>query len=230
MLIDLFHFVTLYYSCHIQVSTVYNKAIATSYTEIIANSVIVLFVMDLDEYIFASLKACNRKWTAHASDSESDSDSEAEKEGSIEEMREELRLQKTQIAIQQEELMLQKDQMAKQNGEIAMLRKAVQRMEESFAGVAPESIPQSLPNESVTALTAALEDTSPARDVENDGQVNEVEGLNDLMKDEIIAFQMKEQVIGRRRLEYPVMQSDLEDSQVEVGEDAETSRSEAETQ
>lgn len=102
----------------LQVSTVYNKAIVARDTDIIVNSVIVLFVIDLDEWIFASLKTWNEKWTSHASDSESSSDVKREKEGAIEEMKEEIALQKTQIASQQEEIMLQKDQMAMQNDEI----------------------------------------------------------------------------------------------------------------
>ena len=55
-LIDKYHFVILRIrtpSPLVQVSTVYNQAIATSNTDVIANSVIVVFVMDLDEWIFA---------------------------------------------------------------------------------------------------------------------------------------------------------------------------------
>ncbi len=183
LLIDKFHFVTLYLR-PVQVSTVYNRAIATSNTEIIANSVIVLFVMDLDEYVFASLKACNRKWIAHASDSESS----AAKESAIEEMKEQIALQKTQIASQQEELAtqqedlkLQKEQAARQSNEIAILRKAVQKMQDSFV----QSIPQIPLNvkERVTAHTAELEGASSERDVEMDDSVNEVECLNQVPKD-----------------------------------------------
>ncbi len=152
-LTDRVHFVTLRTYPHlVQVTTVYNKVIATGNTDIIVNSVIVLFVMDLDEWIFASLKACNRKWTAHSSDSDSSSDSESssdpqsesEKGGAIEEMKEEFSLQKAQIASQQEELMRQKDQLARQNGEIAMLRETVQNLVELHAAAAtsPESSPQ----------------------------------------------------------------------------------------
>ena len=136
----------------VQVSTVYNKAIATGNTDIIVNSVIVLFVMDLDEWIFASLKACSRKWTAHSSDSDSrseeesssGSEAEAKKGGAIEEMKEEAVLQKAQIESQQEELMRQKDQLARQNGEIAMLRETFQNLLESHAvaSTSPESSPQ----------------------------------------------------------------------------------------
>ena len=206
----------------------YNSAIATSNTDIIVNSVVVLFVMEIDEYIFSALDAINEKLTKHASDSESSSEEEAEKEAAIEEMKEEVALQKTQISSQQEELMLQKDQMARQNNEIAMLRQAVQKMEDSLAAVALEPIPQSLFNESVsvTRHTAALEDNSFSRYTEKDGPVNEVEDLNGLTKDET-EFQMKEQVIGRTlALEYPGMQEEFEEPQVEVGEDADTDDSE----
>ncbi len=122
----------------------YNKTIAINSTDVIVNSVIVLFIMDLDEWIFAALKAWNEKWTAHASDSESSSDSEAEKAGAIEEMKGEIALQKSQIADQQEELMLQRDQVTKQNNEIAMLRETLQKLLGSHitASTSPESIPQ----------------------------------------------------------------------------------------
>lgn len=126
-----------------QVTTVYNKAIATSNTDIIVNSVVVLFVMEVDEWIFAGLEAWNENWTAHASDSVSSSDKEA-KGDEVSDMKDEIAFQKAQIADQQEELKLQKDQLAKQNDEIAMLREAVQIMKESFgaASTSPESIPQ----------------------------------------------------------------------------------------
>jgi len=226
LLIDKFHFVTLY-PCLIQVSTVYNMAIATSNTDIIINSVVVLFIMDLDEYIFALLEACNDKWTAHTSDSEetsSDEEARNESESSITEMKKEIERQKTQIASQQEELMLQRDQVARQNDEIARLREVVQQMQVSLVQSIPQS--QSPPNESVTTQTAGLEDESLERDAGKDGSVNKVEDdLNKLPKVET-AFEMKEQVIGRRRLEYPVMQNEFEDSQVESGEDADTPDSE----
>ena len=147
--------------------------------------------MDLDEWIFASLKAYNKSWTAHASDSESSSDAQAEKEA-IKKMKEEIALQKAQIASQQEELMLQKDQMARQNDEIAKLSESMQKMQESFvavsaaaaAAVAPESIPQSPSNESVTSYTVELEDTNSDADSGKDMSMNEVEDLNQVEKDE----------------------------------------------
>ena len=175
LLIDKFHFVTLY-PCLIQVSTVYNKAIATSNTDIIINSVVVLFIMDLDEYIFALLEACNEKWTAHASDSEdtsSDEEARNESESSIEitEMKEEIKRQKTQIASQQEELgilrsqqeelMRQRDQVTRQNDEIARLHDVVQQMQDSLVQFIPQS--QSPPNESVTTQKAGLEGESLER-------------------------------------------------------------------
>ena len=125
------------------------------------NSVIVLFIMDLDEWIFAALKAWNEKWTAHASDSESSSDSEAEKLGAIEEMKGEIALQKSQIADQQEELMLQRDQVAKQNNEIAMLRETVQNLLGSHPTASTfKSIPQSTVSESLSKTAAKLEGVS----------------------------------------------------------------------
>eukprot|EP00984_Skeletonema_dohrnii_P014278 scaffold5981_cov146-Skeletonema_dohrnii-CCMP3373.AAC.7 len=160
--------ITLY---ALYVSTVYNKAIATSNTEIIVNSVIVLFVMDLDEWIFAALEACKGKWTAHTSDSEAASDAESKNGSVIDEMKREIALQKAQLESQQveltsqqdeigilrskqEDLMLQMDQVARQNDEITMLLAAVQKMQESLAAspapTASESIPQCAANEIVT--------------------------------------------------------------------------------
>ncbi|KAK1733567.1 hypothetical protein QTG54_015740 [Skeletonema marinoi] len=62
------------------VSTVYNKAIATSNTEIIVNSVIVLFVMEFDEWNFSIMGAINEKWTNHEAESE-DASSDAKAGG-----------------------------------------------------------------------------------------------------------------------------------------------------
>jgi hypothetical protein len=44
------------------VSTIYNMAIATSDTEIIINSVVILFICDVDELIFGITKAINPDW------------------------------------------------------------------------------------------------------------------------------------------------------------------------
>ena len=63
------------------------------------NSVIVLFVMEMDEWIFSALEASNKKWTEHAADSESSSDSAAEKGAEIDEMQEEIAVQKEQITV-----------------------------------------------------------------------------------------------------------------------------------
>ena len=101
-----------------QVSTVYNKAIAASNTDIIVNSVVVLFVMEIDEWIFAGLEAWNENWTAHSSDSESSSEKEAEKGDEVAAMKDEIACQKAQIT--------------RQNDEIAMLRETVQKMQESL--------------------------------------------------------------------------------------------------
>jgi len=178
-----------------QVSTVYNKAIATSNTEIIVNSVIVLFVMDLDEWIFAALEACKGKWTAHTSDSEAASDAESKNGSVIDEMKREIALQKAQLESQQveltsqqdeigilrskqEDLMLQMDQVARQNDEITMLLAAVQKMQESLAAspapTASESIPQCAANEIVTPTltdTAESDETILVRTHMQEGEV-----------------------------------------------------------
>jgi len=103
------------------VSTVYNKAIATSNTELIVNSVIVLFVMELDEWIFSDFEAINKKWTAHAED------------GTIDKMNE-------KIASQQEELRKLRESQVKgeqiasrQEEELRKLRELVEKIQESQA-------------------------------------------------------------------------------------------------
>mmetsp|Transcript_12360 Transcript_12360/g.18402 ORF Transcript_12360/g.18402 Transcript_12360/m.18402 type:complete len:192 (-) Transcript_12360:90-665(-) len=68
------------------VSTVYNKAIATSNTQIILTAVVVLFVTEFDRWIFSILEAINEDWTAHVTDSGDENET------------------KKQIASQQEEL------------------------------------------------------------------------------------------------------------------------------
>ena len=101
-----------------------------SNTDIIINSVEILFVMELDEWIFAGLEAWDENWAAHTAESESSSGKEAEKGDEVAEMKDEISLQKAQIA--------------RQNDEIAMLREAVQIMKESFGAAtsSPKSTPQ----------------------------------------------------------------------------------------
>ncbi len=62
----------------------------------------------------------------------------------------------------------------------------------------------------MTTHTADLEDDSLKRDAARGDLVNEVEDLNQPPKDET-ALEMREQVIGRRRLEYPVMHNELDE-------------------
>jgi len=174
------------------VSTVYNSVIATSNTAMIVNSVVVLFIMEIDEYIFAALNAINDKWTEHAADSEEVSKIKEELEKKLERQRgqiasqqEEIDNQQTQITSQQEELvsqqkelMLQRDQVAKQNDEIAVLSGMVQQMQDSLA----QFIPQSPPSESVTTETAKLKEGNLdlERDAATEGSVNQGEDLNQL--------------------------------------------------
>ena len=101
-----------------------------SNTDIIINSVEILFVMELDEWIFAGLEAWDENWAAHTAESESSSGKEVEKGDEVAEMKDEISIQKAQIA--------------RQSDEIAMLREAVQIMKESFGAAtsSPESIPQ----------------------------------------------------------------------------------------
>jgi uncharacterized coiled-coil protein SlyX len=115
---------------HPQVCTVYNTAIATSNTELIMNSVFVLFIMELDEWIFSDLEAINEKWTKHAAGGSTRLDTEAAAKGSmIDEMKEEIALQKVQITTQQE-------QIASLQEDLRALREIVEKFQESQAPAA----------------------------------------------------------------------------------------------
>jgi uncharacterized protein HemX len=107
------------------VSAVYNKAIATTDTEMIANSVIVLFVMELDEWIFSDLEAINEEWTAHAAKS-NDTSSDT-----VNEMKEEIALQKARIESQQEQIVDQQEQIAAQQEHIAAQQEELRTLRES---------------------------------------------------------------------------------------------------
>jgi hypothetical protein len=96
------------FSLRSQVSAVYNKAIATTDTEMIANSVIVLFVMEMDEWIFSDLEAINEKWTSR---NDSSSDIETGNGSTVNELNEEIALHKAQIAAQQEEIGMLRESM-----------------------------------------------------------------------------------------------------------------------
>jgi len=138
------------------VSTIYNKAIATSTTDIIVNSVVVLFVMELDEWIFAALEACSEKWTAHSAESDdSSSDAESRNGSSIAEMKEKIRTQQAQfesqrkeigmLRSQQEELMLQMEEMKRQSDNSTILREAVKKLHDPQAGAAADAASEFMP-------------------------------------------------------------------------------------
>ena len=174
-----------------QVSIIYNKAIATSNTDIIVNSVIVLFVMDLDEWIFNLLEACNKNWTAHASGVE------AEKEGAVKEMKEEMALQKTQIADQQEELEMLRSQQEKSALEmeekIAMLRETVEKLLESQEAAAATSsgiITQCAPENSLITHTAKLEYVSSDVVAGEGDNMDAMEDVTSPQEGQIIASQL----------------------------------------
>jgi len=109
-----------------QVSTVYNKAIATSNTAIIANSVIVLFIMEIDEYIFSAVDAINDKWTEHAADTK------------VSDMEKEIARQRAQIESQQREIESQQGEIDNQRKDLGMLREAVEKIQESQTAAAFE--------------------------------------------------------------------------------------------
>jgi len=58
-------------------STVYNIAIARSNTDIIINTVIILFICDVDEYFYRAIQAASSFWTAGQRDDEKDDDMES---------------------------------------------------------------------------------------------------------------------------------------------------------
>ena len=119
-----------------QVSTIYNKAIATTNTAIIVNAVVVLFVMDMDEYIFAAIEATNSNWTKHAEKGD-DSDGIRDEKGSvIDEMKDEIAMQKEQIEFQQQQNAVQDQKIASLEGELRKMEIMLQKMVELNSGTA----------------------------------------------------------------------------------------------
>jgi predicted RNase H-like nuclease (RuvC/YqgF family) len=143
------------------------------------NSVIILFVMELDERVFSTLAAYHEeKWTEPTFDEMTMKEQIASQQEELRTLREivqsieESQVQyiykrrkfpklgemiarhKGQIAAQQEEIILQKEQIASQNDEVAMLREAVQKLRKSQK-------PQCMPaNEGMIMHAAELEETS----------------------------------------------------------------------
>eukprot|EP00984_Skeletonema_dohrnii_P001022 scaffold323_cov74-Skeletonema_dohrnii-CCMP3373.AAC.6 len=103
------------------VSIIYNKALATSNSDIVVNSVVILFIMEIDEKIFGLLAAINEKWTTHAAESKdliTAAPAAMNDEGnSVDEMK--------------DELANQKKEMEAQRIEIRMLREAVLDIQEA---------------------------------------------------------------------------------------------------
>eukprot|EP00985_Skeletonema_marinoi_P021635 scaffold13377_cov117-Skeletonema_marinoi.AAC.6 len=116
-----------------RVSIVYNKAIATSNTDIIVNSVIVLFVMDVDEWIFSTLEAINDNWTSHSSASDD------EMKDKIASQQEELRNLR-EIVDRMQESQAQMDQIASQQEELRKLCEIVEKMQELHASAHSENV------------------------------------------------------------------------------------------
>jgi len=90
------------------VSIIYNKALATSNSDIVVNSVVILFIMEIDEKIFGLLAAINEKWTTHAAESEdlitAAPAAKNDKGNSVDEMKDELEIQKEEIEAQRIEI------------------------------------------------------------------------------------------------------------------------------
>ena len=155
----------------------YNRAIATSNTDIIINSVAVLFVMEIDERVFSALEAGNEKWTSHAAETEdSSSDADTGNKSLTPEMKEEIAFQKEQIESQEKKLMLQEEQMKRQSEDIKMLREAVKQMQESQTASATSSAitPQCASDESMSAHTVDWENICSDRDEGKRGTRNEM--------------------------------------------------------
>ena len=154
---------------HFQVSVVYNHAIATSNTNIILNSVVVLFIMDMDEKIFAAIEAWNDKWTAHVAESEDiRSDSEVANSNTaalaLEEMNKDIASQDEKIAAQQDEIRMLRDTM----------QQILDLESQAVEGAAKsESIPQCVNNDNENVLSPP----SPATEGDNDIMKNEIESL-----------------------------------------------------
>ena len=136
----------------LQVTVIYNKALATKNTEIIVNSVIILFVMEIDEAIFSAVVAINEKWAKHAAESEelastsessgsggrAQAQAQALKDNEVVEMKDEIALQRTQITTQREQIETQtaeieilKAQIATQKVELAEQKKQTDLLSEA---------------------------------------------------------------------------------------------------
>mmetsp|Transcript_22417 Transcript_22417/g.33779 ORF Transcript_22417/g.33779 Transcript_22417/m.33779 type:complete len:287 (+) Transcript_22417:348-1208(+) len=153
------------------VSILYNSGISKSNTELIVNSVIIHFVMEMDERVFSALAASNEEWTAHASDTEALLDMKEDialVEGQIASQQDEIASQQAELGIlrsQQDQLMLQQEEVARQRNKITMLEEAVQKMQEAqeaqaaVAATSSESIPQCAANENAAESEDTISDT-----------------------------------------------------------------------
>ena len=107
----------------------YNRAIATSNTNIILNAVVVLFVMDMDEYIFSALEATNARWTKHTEEDTEDTKDQKGIDGTREEKGDAIDEMKNEIAIQKEQIEFQQEQNAARDQKIASLEDELRKME-----------------------------------------------------------------------------------------------------
>ena len=132
-------------SFHLKVSTIYNAAISTSNSEIFVNSVIILFIMELDKGVFSALEACNPRWTERFAESGDLSIDEDASIGSTIDLEEEIVLLNRKISSlsneivnrkeMEEEILLQKKQM--QEMELHQ-KKQMQEMEKQIAILLPK--------------------------------------------------------------------------------------------
>ena len=118
---------------HPQVSTVYNKAIATSNTDIIVNAVVVLFVMDLDEWIFSTLEAINEDWTSHIASSDDEMKEQvASQQDELRNLRE--------IVEKMQESQTQMEQIASQQEELRKMCEIVEKMQSLYASARSKNV------------------------------------------------------------------------------------------
>ena len=107
----------------------YNNVIATSNTAIIVNSVVVLFVMEIDEVIFSALDAISDKLTEHAAETEEATKMKKELDDKRKElerkMNEELEQKRAQIASLEEEIDDQRKDLEQQRAQIVSQQKEI---------------------------------------------------------------------------------------------------------
>ena len=107
-------------------------AIATSNIQIISTAVIVLFVTEIDRWIFSILGAINEDWTAHAALSED------EMKEQITSQQEEVRNLRKMLEMIQES-QVQREEITSQQEEIKQLSEIVEKIQVLYASAHSEN-------------------------------------------------------------------------------------------